>query len=507
VNLAALVDGNLEEFGEYPATVFEGAWHTNRAQAERSFRFANALRGLGIGPGDRVVVMLPNGPEVSQCYGGVLRVGGIVVPVLFLLATEELRLILTDSQAKAIVTSPEFAQKAFDARAGLEPGPPVVVVGDPVPEDGLSYAALCDAERADAPLADRAPGDPALFMYTSGTTGRPKGVMLSHGNMEHQAWAADQIRDYDPGRMTLAALPMAHAAGLVGWVLGLKVGARGVLMKWFDPELFCRYVQEYAVAGTALVPTMAAFLLNHPAIDQYDLSSLEQVAFGAAPAPIELVKAFEEKVGCRVRVVYGLTEAAPILTVEMMADERHWGSSGKAIPGVEVAILDPETDAPLPPGDVGEICARGPNVMLGYHNMPEETAHTLRGGWLHTGDLGSLDEDGCVFVVDRLKDMIIRGGLNIYPHDVEEVLYAHPAVAEASVVGIQDAMYGEEVEAFVVKAIGAEATEDELLAYCRERLAKYKAPKAVTFMPQLPKNQVGKVLKRELRELAAKRNA
>jgi long-chain acyl-CoA synthetase len=345
-------------------------------------------------------------------------------------------------------------------------------------------------------------------LYTSGSTGKPKGVMLSHGNMLHQADVADQIREnYERTDMTLAALPMAHAAGLVGWVLGLKVGSRGVLMRWFDPELFCHYVQEYAVAGTALVPTMAAFLLNHPAMDSYDLSSLKQVAFGAAPAPSELVRAFEKKVGCRVRIVYGLTEAAPILTVERLADERKEGSVGTAIPGVELTILHPETDEPMPPGEVGEICARGANVMLGYHNLPEESARTLRGGWLHTGDLGYLDAGGYLFVVDRLKDLIIRAGLNIYPHDVEEVLYAHPAVAEVAVVGVPDPIYGEEVEAFVVKAIGADVSADELLAFCRERLAKYKSPKRVTFVPELPKNQVGKVLKRSLRENAAKRGA
>jgi long-chain acyl-CoA synthetase len=278
-------------------------------------------------------------------------------------------------------------------------------------------------------------------------------------------------------------------------------------MRWFDPELFCRYVQEYSVAGTALVPTMAAFLLNHPAIDAYDLSSLKQVAFGAAPSPIELVRAFEQKVGCRVRIVYGLTEAAPILTVERLADERREGSVGTAIPGVELAIMHPETDEELPPGEVGEICARGDNVMLGYHNLPDESARTLRGGWLHTGDLGYLDADGYLFVVDRLKDLIIRAGLNIYPHDVEEVLYAHPAVAEAAVVGIPDPIYGEEVQAFVVKRIGAEVTDGELLEFCREKLAKYKTPKRITFMPDLPKNQVGKVLKRTLRESASKRKA
>jgi long-chain acyl-CoA synthetase len=507
VNLASLVEHNLREFGEYETTVFEGNWITNRGQAERSFRFANALKSLGVGPGDRVAVMLPNCPEVTQCYGAILRLGGVVVPVLFLLAAEELRLILSDSGAKAIVTSPEFVGKALDARANLDPEPPVVVVSGEV-GGTLSYEALCDAESADAALVERDVNDAALFMYTSGTTGRPKGVMLSHGNMLHQADVADRIReDYERTDMTLAALPMAHAAGLVGWVLGLKVGSRGVLMRWFDAELFCRFVQEYGVAGTALVPTMAAFLLNHPAIDAYDLSSLKQVAFGAAPSPIELVRAFEEKVGCRVRIVYGLTEAAPILTVERLADERREGSVGGAIPEVEIAILHPESDAPLPSGEVGEICARGPNVMLGYHNLRDESERTLRGGWLHTGDLGYLDADGYLYVVDRLKDLIIRGGLNIYPHDVEEVLYAHPAVAEAAVVGVPDLVYGEEVVAFVVKTIGKDLTADGLLAFCRDRLAKYKTPKRVIFMPDLPKNQVGKVLKRSLREAAAKREA
>lgn len=506
MNLASLIDRNLREFGTYDATWFEGRWYTNREQAERAFRFANALRALGARAGDRVVVMLPNCPEVSQCYGGVLRVGGIVVPVLFLLAAEELRHILDDSRAKAIVTSPEFAPKAFEARAGLDPEPPIIVVPGGV-DGALSYEQVVAAERPDPPLAERAADDPALFMYTSGTTGRPKGVMLSHANMLHQAEAANEVRDYDPRDTTLATLPMAHAAGLVGWVLGLKVGAHGVLMRWFDPEGFCKNVQDFGVVGTALVPTMAAFLLNYPGIDQYDFSSLEQVAFGASPAPVELVKAFEQRFGCRVRVVYGLTEAAPILTIERTKEVRHWGSCGRAIPGVEISIRDPDTDAALPADEVGEICARGPNIMLGYHNLPEETAAALRGGWLHTGDLGSVDEDGFVYVVDRVKDLIIRGGFNIYPHDVEEVLFAHTAVAEAAVVGVPHPELGEEVEAFVVRAVGQEATEDDLLGFCRERLAKYKTPKRITFVPELPKNQVGKVLKRELRERAAKLEA
>ena len=503
MNLASLADLNLAEYGEYEATIYDDRRFTNREQFDASNRFANALSGLDIAAGDRVVVMLPNCPEVGQCYGAILRVGGVVVPVLFLLAAEELTHILNDSEARAIVTSPEFVAKALEAAAAATPHPQVIVVGGEV-AGTLSFDALVAAQDAEAPIAERASTDAALFMYTSGTTGRPKGVVLTHGNMLHQAEAIHEIAELDPTRLGLAVMPMAHAAGLVTWVAGMKNGGRGVLMRWFDPEGFCRNVQEYRVSITALVPTMAAFLLNHPAMDAYDLSSLEQVIFGAAPAPVELVKAFEAKTGAKVRGTYGLTEAAPVVTADRPSLERKDGASGIALPGVEIAIHDDE-DRALRVGESGEICVRGPNVMAGYHRMPEETAKVLRGGWLHTGDVGYLDDDGYLFVVDRVKDMIIRGGFNIYPHDVEEVLATHPAVAESAVIGVPDPVYGEQVEAFVVKRIGADETEDELLAYCRERLAKYKTPQRITFVRDLPKSQVGKVLKRVLRDQAAVR--
>jgi long-chain acyl-CoA synthetase len=504
VNLASLADYNLATYGEYEATIYDDRRYTNREQFDASKRFANALAALGVTPGDRVVVMLPNCPEVGQCYSAILRVGGVVVPVLFLLATEELVHILSDSEAKAVVTSPEFAAKALEAAAGAQPMPKVVVVGDEVPGT-LSYETLSRAQPPDVPVAEREESDPALFMYTSGTTGRPKGVVLTHGNMLHQAEAIHEIAELDPTRLGLAVMPMAHAAGLVTWVAGMKNGGRGVLMRWFDPEGFCRNVQEYRVSITALVPTMAAFLLNHPAMDAYDLSSLEQVVFGAAPAPVELVRAFEAKTGAKVRGTYGLTEAAPVVTADRPSMDRKDGASGVALPGVEIAIHD-EEDRPLVTGESGEICVRGPNVMAGYHHMPEETAKTLRGGWLHTGDVGYLDADGYLYVVDRVKDMIIRGGFNVYPHDVEEVLAQHPAVAESAVIGVPDPIYGEQVEAFVVKRIAAEATEDQLLAFCREHLAKYKTPQRITFVPDLPKSQVGKTLKRVLREQASARS-
>jgi len=503
VNLASLADYNLATYGEYEATIYDGRRYTNVEQFHASNRFANALKTLGITPGDRVVVMLPNCPEVGQCYGAILRVGGVVVPVLFLLATEELIHILGDSEAKAIVTSPEFTEKALEAAAAVELRPHVILVGGEA-DGALSFEKILAAEAPEAPIAERTDDDPALFMYTSGTTGRPKGVVLTHGNMLHQANAIHEIAELDPTRLGLAVMPMAHAAGLVTWVAGMKNGGRGVLMRWFDPELFCKNVQEYQVTITALVPTMAAFLLNHPAMDAYDLSSLEQVVFGAAPAPVELVRAFEEKTGAKVRGTYGLTEAAPVVTADRPSMDRRDGASGIALPGVEIAIHD-EDDNPLPVGESGEVCVRGPNIMAGYHHMPDETAKTLRGGWLHTGDVGYLDADGYLYIVDRVKDMIIRGGFNIYPHDVEEVLAEHPAVAESAVIGVPDPIYGEQVEAFVVRKMGAEATEDELLAFCQERLAKYKTPQRITFVPDLPKSQVGKTLKRVLREQAKAR--
>ncbi len=504
MNLASLADENVATYGEYESTIYEGRSYTNVELFECARRFASALSDLGIGAGARVVVMLPNCPEVGQSYGAILRIGGVVVPVLFLLATEELVHILSDSEAKAIVTSPEFASKAVEAAAAVEPHSRVIVVGG-APDGTVSYEEIVDAASPDAPLVEREPSDAAMFMYTSGTTGRPKGVVLTHGNLLHQAQALHEIAEMDRSKLGLGCMPMAHAAGMVAWVAGMKTGGRAVLMRWFDPELFCKLVEEYKVAGTGLVPTMAAFLLNHPATENYDLSSLEQVIFGAAPVPVELVKEFEAKTGAYVRVGYGLTEAAPFLTADRRSSPRHEGSVGFAIPGVELAILDAE-DKPLPPGEHGEICARGPNIMAGYHGMPEETAKTLRNGWLHTGDVGYLDSDGYLFVIDRVKDMIIRGGFNIYPHDIEELLHEHPGVAEAAVVGVPDPVYGEEVEAFVVKKLGADVTEDELLTLCRERLAKYKTPKRITFTPDLPKSQVGKVLKRVLREQAVARS-
>jgi long-chain acyl-CoA synthetase len=297
-------------------------------------------------------------------------------------------------------------------------------------------------------------------------------------------------------------LPQAHAAGLVAAVVSQSYGLRSVLLRWFTPEGFFDAVARYGVTSTALVPAMMVMLLEHPDADRYDLSTLEEVAVGAAPCPIELVQSFQQRFGVRAREVYGLTEAAAVVTANRRSLPVKPGSAGPPIPGVEVRIVD-EDGRRLPAGECGEITVRGETVMAGYWNRPDATAEAIRDGWLYTGDVGYLDEDGYLYLVDRAKDLIIRGGQNIYPRDVEEVLQQHPAVAEAAVIGLPDSKYGEEVAACVVAREGTEVAPEEIVAFCRERLARYKTPKSVHLMPALPHNAVGKVLKGELRQKLA----
>jgi long-chain acyl-CoA synthetase len=310
-----------------------------------------------------------------------------------------------------------------------------------------------------------------------------------------------EVGDLEDDQVALVALPLAHGYGILTQLLGQRLRSKGVLMRWFDPTEALRLIQEYRVQAFSAVPTMLVYLLNHPELDKYDVSSLERVGSGAAPCPVELLEGFEKRFGCTIYEGYGLTESTVVCCTQRRSLPKVVGSVGVPLPGFTVKILD-DNHAELPVGELGEICVKGPNVMPGYYRMPEATAETVRDGWLHTGDVGRQDEAGNTFVVERKKDMIIRGGFNIYPRDVEEVLFEHPGIAEAAVVGRPDPEFGEEVVAFVVARAGHDLTEDEVLHFCRERLAKYKSPKEVVFIDTLPKSGIGKVLRRELREQA-----
>jgi long-chain acyl-CoA synthetase len=492
VNLATLGEDSIRTYGEYAALTFEGRELTNVDQQRFARRLANALRRRGVEPGDRVVVMLPNCPEVLQAYAGISRLGGVVVPVVFLLGADEVRHILSHSGAKALITSPDLAWKA-------EGWPGMVVLVGGEGQGALGWDEIVKAEADAFPMVAREPGDLAVILYTAGTTGQPKGVALSHANLVSNARAASRLYELDRTRWSLAVLPLSHSYGLTLMNAGHILGTRSVLLRWFNPELVLETIERYRVQQMAGVPTMYVYLLNFPDAARFDTSSMQLWGSGAAPLPVEIVEPFEAKFGGRLLEGYGLTEASPVVSAHRYSGERRLGSVGQPIPCVEVAILD-DDDRAVPTGEVGEVCVRGPNVMLGYYRLPEETARTIRAGWLHTGDMGRLDADGFLYIVERKKDLIIRGGFNIYPREVEDVLYAHPAVAETAVVGVADPLMGEDVLAFVVCKSGATATADAVIAFCQERLAKYKCPKQIRFVDSLPKSPIGKILRKELRE-------
>jgi long-chain acyl-CoA synthetase len=492
MNLARLGDENVERFGEYVSLAFEGREWTNVEQQAMAHRFAHALRRLGLGPGDRAVVLLPNCPEVLQCYRAILALGGVIVPVVFLLSPDEVRHILADSEAKVVVTAPELLGK-LDGWPG-----PIVLVGGGV--GGLAWDDLVAGQPDRITMVDRDDDDLAVILYTAGTTGRPKGVALSHANLTSNARAAASLYELDRTAWALMVLPLSHSYGLTVMNAGHILGTKGVLLRWFNPEGVLDTIQRYRVQSMAGVPTMFVYLLNYPDAGRFDTSSMRSWGSGAAPLPTELVEPFEKKFGGRLLEGYGLTEASPVVSAHRYSGVRKLGSVGQAIPGVEIAILD-DADHAVPSGEVGEVCVRGPNVMQGYYRLAEETAAALRQGWLHTGDMGRLDGDGYLYIVERKKDLIIRGGFNVYPRDVEEVLYAHSAVAEAAVVGMRDPVMGEEVVAYIALKPGATTDEASLLSFCQSRLAKYKSPRHIRFLDSLPKSPIGKILKKELRRL------
>jgi len=490
MNLAVLGEENVGRFGEYVALHFEGRDITNVEQQRAATRVANALRRLGVGVGDRVVVLLPNCPEVTQAYGGILRVGAVIVPVVFLLSADEVRHIVADSEAKVVITSSELAPKV-DGWTGS-----VVLVGGG--SQALAWEELISRESEVASIVERDDVDLAVILYTAGTTGRPKGVALSHGNLASNARSAASLYELDRDAWALSVLPLSHSYGLTVMNAGNILGTKSVLLRWFTPDRVLETIERFRVQSMAGVPTMYVYLLNYPEADRFDTSSMRSWGSGAAPLPLEIVQPFEKKFGGRLMEGYGLTEASPVVSAHRLSGVRKLGSVGQPIPGVEVAILD-DADRPLPVGEPGEVCVRGPNVMLGYYRLPDETAKTLRNGWLHTGDVGRVDEDGFLYIVERKKDLIIRGGFNIYPREVEEVLYAHPHIAEAAAIGMPDPLMGEEVVAFVALKSGATADADDVISFCQARLAKFKCPKQVRFVAALPKSPIGKILRKELR--------
>ena len=497
-NLARLAEDSFSKLGDRESLLFEGTWFRTGDMFERARRLGAGFTELGIEPGDRAVVFMANSPDVGIAYNALWRAGAAITPAIFLLPPEELRHVVSNSGARAVITSPEFLGVVKAATEGL-PDLKWIISSGPEQDGAVPLSSLETAEPR--PIVDRDDTDLAALLYTGGTTGRAKGVMLSHENLFVTARASHEHGFRSDINRTIVPLPLSHAFGLIVTVVGMhnQEPSIAVLQQWFDPVQFLQLIQENAIQVGTVVPSMVQILLGMP-LEDFDLSTLRYLVCGAAPLPREVAEEFMKRVpNVGIREGYGCTESGAVISANA-PDDMRLGSVGKPIPGCEVRILD-DDDSEVEQGQLGEICCRSKGVMLGYWNAPEATAETLRDGWLHTGDIGYVDEDGFLYVVDRKKDLIIRGGFNVFPRDVEDALVEHPAVAMAGVVGRPDKAKGEEVVAFVALMPGASVTEQELVEFTKTKLSAYKYPREVHIVQAVPLTAVGKVDRKKLRAM------
>ena len=499
MNIAQHVERAARFFPQHPAILFEGAQLGYADLDARANRLANALRANGVLPGDRAALYLPNIPEFPVCYLAVLKTGAVAVSINAIFKSEEVAYILNDSGASVLFTVGDLLP---NVPRGACPALRHVVVcagaahGEAALEDWMDKGAA--AGRA----MEMHPDDPAVLLYTSGTTGVPKGTILTHGNVVSNMYATVHHAGVTRTDRLALFLPLFHVFGQNFIMNGAFTAcATLVLHRRFVPDRVLDSIQRDRVTMFFGVPTIYTTLLNTD-LSAYDLSSVRYEFSAAATMPQEISRRWSERCGRPVYEGYGLTECSPFACYNH--DFRHkFGSVGAAVENVEVRIVD-EADSDVPAGTWGEIVIRGPGVMKGYWGKPEDTAVALRHGWLHSGDTGLMDDEGYVFIVDRIKDMINMAGFKVWPGEVEQVLYRHPAVLEAAVCGGPDPLKGESVKAAVILKERASATGEDLITFCRERMAVYKVPAAVDFVEELPKSATGKILKRVLREQTAR---
>ncbi len=494
LNLGTILDASTRERGDDVVLRLNERTLTYRELDRAARGIATGLRERGVSAGQQVAIMVPNVPEFTMAYFGTLYAGCTVVPLNVLLSAPEVSYHLKDSEARLLIAHPLFADPATKGAEGV--GVPVVWAGDGSGKPSL--AAMAEAEPLESIHATD-PDDTAVILYTSGTTGKPKGAELTHANLLlNCAVVVPRLFPIRSDDVALATLPLLHSFGQTCIQNAtIAAGASFTLLPRFGPEEAFEIMERDRVTIFAGVPTMYFGLLNHPTKRQYDLSALRFALTGGAAMPVEVMKSFEEKYPVKILEGFGLSETSPVASFNMLDRPRTPGSIGYPVWGVEMRIVD-DNDQPLPDGEAGEICIRGHNIMKGYWKRPDATKEAMRGGWFHSGDIGVRDPGGSYRIVDRKKDMIIRGGFNVYPREIEEVLYAHPAITEAAVIGVPDEKFGEQVKAVVVLGAGQSLTAEDLIAYTKERLAAYKYPRIVEFIDTLPKGPTGKILKREL---------
>ncbi|MEX2253218.1 MAG: long-chain fatty acid--CoA ligase [Thermoleophilaceae bacterium] len=490
-NLAGILTDTAARNGDATAIKLDDAELTYAQLDGASAHVAGLLKSKGLEPGDRVGVMLPNVPYFPVAYYGVLRAGGVVVPMNVLLKARETGYYLEDPGAKLLFAWGDFAEAA---EAGAEAAGAECILVKPGEFEELVGAADPITE-----VVDRSAEDTAVILYTSGTTGKPKGAELTHANLRKNAEVASStLGEFSEEDTLLGALPLFHSFGQTcGLNSSVFQGACLSMLPRFDPAKALEIIERDRVTVFQGVPTMYVAMLNHPDREKYDVSCLRLCMSGGSAMPVEVMKGFEDAFGCKILEGYGLSETSPVASFNHPDKERKPGSIGTPIAGVEMKIFD-EDGNEVAQGEVGEIVIKGHNIMKGYWNRDEATAEAIKDGWFHSGDMGKVDEDGYFFIVDRKKELIIRGGYNVYPREVEEVLYEHPAIAEAAVIGVPDDEMGEEVGAAIVLKQGEELEADELKQYVKDEVAAYKYPRKIWFTDELPKGPTGKILKREI---------
>jgi len=503
------------------ATAFLGAFLTFGEVKAQTDRLATSLSRLGIAKGDRVGIMLPNCPQYLIAFFAVVRLGAIVTNINPIYTPREVELVAKDSGMKAIIVLDLMAQTVLGVQANTAIENVIVTnlpeysakpeTAPPAPAGTLSFTKLIhDITEPALPRVNIVPEeDVAVLQYTGGTTGVPKGAMLTHFNLysnviQSYAWGRELTQRGD--ERYLMVIPYFHIYGqTVGLLLGTWNGAMQIPVPKFDPDALIQAIKQYKPTFFPGVPTLYISMLNHPEIKTCGLEYVRRFNSGSAPLPVEVIEQFEQLSGAMLYEGYGLTEASPTTHSTPTLARRKAGSIGLTYPSTDCKIVDLETGTTeVPVGQEGELCVRGPQVMKGYWHRPDETAIALRDGWLYTGDVARMDQDGYFYIVQRKKDMIIVSGFNVYPNEIEDVLFTHPAVLEAVVIGVPDQYRGESVKAFVVLKPDATATSAELLEFCKTNLAKYKIPSIIEIVPNLPKSAVGKILRRELREMESK---
>jgi long-chain acyl-CoA synthetase len=515
LNLAVLLEESARQHPGRTAVIFNEMKLSYGMVNGAANQVANGLVGLGIQPGDKVAISCPNLPYFPIVYYGILKAGAVVVPLNVLLKPREIAYHLQDSDAKVyfcfegtdVLPMGQMGYAAFQEVPTCEHFFMMTInPAGPSPIEGTKTLGMLMATQPPTfATAQTSADDTAVILYTSGTTGRPKGAELSHSNMLLNARLADNMYEKaGEGDVHLVVLPLFHSFGqTVQMNSGFYTGSAISLLPRFDPDAALAIMQRDNVTIFAGVPTMYWALLNHPGADKYDLAkiagNLRLCASGGAAMPVEVMRAFEERFNVKILEGYGLSETSPVATFNRMDRPTKPGSVGVPVWGVDIRVVD-EYDKDVAQGELGEIVIRGHNIMKGYYKKPEASAEAFRNGWFHSGDIGRFDEDGYLYIVDRVKDMIIRGGFNVYPREVEEVLMMHPAVSLAAVVGVPDEEHGEEVKAFIVRKAGAEITEQELIAWAKANMADYKYPRSIEFRDTLPMNATGKILKIELRQ-------